>query len=90
MLDRLDIADRHENWDAYEKTYNDIIKFNGLYAKYKILPKDMADSAEARNKKRAQSYRGVEPSKKNDPMFGEALVNTRRELDKLEQEAKKK
>ena len=90
LLDRLDIADRHENWDDYEKTYDEIIKFNGLYSKYKILPKDMADSADMRNKKKAQSYRGVELSKKNDPMLGEALVNTRKELDERERKRKAK
>lgn len=89
LLDRLDIADRHENWDAYEKTYDEIVEFNGRYAKYKIASKDMADSAQERNKKRAQSYRGLELSKKNDPMIGEAAVNTRKELDKREREAAK-
>jgi len=90
LLDRLDIADRHENWKDYEKTYDEIIKFNGRYAKYRILPKDMADSADMRNKKRAQSYRGVELSRKNDPMLGEALVATRRELDERKRKRESK
>jgi hypothetical protein len=89
LLDRLDIAKQHKNWDAYEENYNEIVKFNGRYKKFKIVPSDMADSAHERNKKRAQSYRGVVLSQKNAPMFGEALVNTRKELDKREQEAKK-
>lgn len=89
LLDRLDIADRHENWDTYGKVYDEIVDFNGRYAKYKILPKDMADSAQERNKKRAQSYRGLELTKKNDPMLGEVSVNTRKELDKREREAQK-
>jgi hypothetical protein len=90
LLDRLDIANRRENWDAYGDIYDEIIDFNGKYAKYKILPEDMADSAKERNRKREISYRGIELTKKNDPMLGEAVVNTRRELDRLEEEGKKK
>jgi hypothetical protein len=90
LLDRLDIARRNENWDAYEKAYNETIKFSLRHGKYKILPKDMADSAQERNKKRALAYRGIEINKKNAPMLAEAAVNTRRELDKRQQKREEK
>ena len=85
LLDRLDIADQHKDWKLYRKVYEEIGKFNGRYANYEIKPDDMVDSAETRNKKRAQSYRGVELSEKNDPMLGRALVSTRKELAKRKQ-----
>lgn len=82
LLDRLDIARQHKNWDDYDKAFDDIVDFNARYAKYKILTRDMSESAKERDKKRAESYRGLELTKKNAPMFTEAAVNTRRELDK--------
>jgi hypothetical protein len=90
LLDRLDIARQNENWDAYDKAFDDIVDFNARHTKYKIATRDMSDSAKDRNKKRAESYRGIELTKKNAPMFTEAVVNTRRELDKRAQENEKK
>jgi hypothetical protein len=90
LLDRLDIAEQHKNWKAYRTTYEEIDKFNLRYPGYEIKTQDMVDSADTRNKKRAQSYKGVEITEKNAPMLGRALVNTRRELSQLEREAKKK
>jgi hypothetical protein len=86
LLDRLDIADRNKDWKIYRKVYEEIAKFNGRHANYEIKPENMVDSAETRNQKRAQSYRGVEITEKNDPTLGRALVNTRRELAKRKRE----
>jgi len=90
LLDRLDIARQNENWDAYDKAFDDIVDFNARHTKYKIATRDMSDSAKERQKKRAESYRGLELTKKNAPMFAEAAVNSRRELDERERKRKEK
>jgi hypothetical protein len=86
LLDRLDTADRNRDWKIYRKVYEEIAEFNRRHVNYEIKPENMVDSAETRNQKRAQSYRGVEITEKNDPTLGRALVNTRRELSQRKQE----
>jgi hypothetical protein len=77
ILNQLDRADREKDVKAYRGYYEDMQKFNRKYPTYEITDKNLKDSLEERQERRANSWRGVTPTEKN-VVFDKALIASRK------------
>ena len=77
LLDQLDRAYRESDVDAYTKYFEDWQKFNTQYPTYRIEVDDLVKSLEKKAERRGKSWRGLDLTEKNVPLFGEAMRPSR-------------
>jgi hypothetical protein len=84
LLDQLDRAYREGDADAYTKYFGDWQKFNAQYPTYRIEVDDLIKSLEKKAERRGKSWRGLDLSEKNVPLFGEAMRPSRAAAEEKE------
>lgn len=90
ILKRMDVALRNKNFENYREAHNDMNEFNKGFPSYRIEPEDLANSLGKKQKERGKSYVGIVPSEKNVPIFGSALVESRKPIREREKETAQK
>jgi len=90
LLNNLDREYRKENFDAYQKYWNQIATFNSRYPTYAITEDNVVDSLESRAEQRGASWRGVVPTEKNVGLFSEVVLPSRLAVEKAEKKANSK
>ena len=86
ILKRMDVALRNKNFENYREAHNDMNEFNKGFPSYRIEPEDLANSLGKKQKERGKSYVGIVPSEKNVPIFGRALVESRKPIRERQKE----
>lgn len=81
LLDQLDRSYRDGDADAYTKYFEDWQKFNTQYPTYRIEIDDLIKSLSGKAERRGKSWRGLDLTEKNVPIFGEAMRPSRAAVD---------
>ena len=81
LLDQLDRSYREGDADAYTKYFEDWQKFNTQYPTYRIEIDDLIKSLSGKAERRGKSWRGLDLTEKNVPIFGEAMRPSRAAVD---------
>lgn len=89
LLDQLDRSYREGDADAYAKYFKDWQKFNAQYPTYRIEIDDLVKSLEKKAERRGKSWRGLDLTEKNVPIFGEVMRPSRAAAAEKEAAAQK-
>jgi hypothetical protein len=89
LLDQLDRSYREGDADAYAEYFKDWQKFNAQYPTYRIEIDDLVKSLEKKAERRGKSWRGLDLTEKNVPIFGEVMRPSRAAAAEKEAAAQK-
>lgn len=89
LMRKLNTAHRLENDDNFDKTLDQIVKFNNKNPEFKIEGEDIKRSLKEQTKKRESAEAGVNLTKKNTRLLGDMVDNASRVLEKNAEPPKK-
>lgn len=89
IMERFKVADRLNNFDAYTKALKEQQKYNTKYPWDQLETESIDKEIEKAREERADSWRGISITEKNEPYATKAVAPSRRAAVKLEQETAK-
>lgn len=89
LLEQLDRSYREGDGDAYAKYMRELTKFNTQYPTYKVSMAALQKSLMGKAERRGTSYRGIDLTEKNIPVFADVMRPSRLAAQEREAKAQK-